>query len=442
MLKKYKDLFLPSALLSISLVFFINYLTSDSPKPKTEKATPSPPQVTQTIGPKEELFPHTIKRNKALYTHLTELGVSSIDVIDMVNATKPVKDLSRLTPGTRFKIIKNESNELTEALFSFSAIEKLKVKKTDGDWKAEVIKEPITVQEVSFKGEVTTSLWESAIDSNMDPYLITALAEVFGWVVDFNREVRVGDKWRITAEAKMAKGKRVGWGSISAAEYINSGQSHQAILFTHEGEEIGYYNLKGDSLRKMFLKSPLRFGRVTSRFNKRRFHPKLKRIRPHNGVDYGAPIGTPVRSVADGRVTFAKHSGGGGKVLKIRHSSKYKTAYKHLSRYAKGIKKGTKVRQGQVVAYVGNTGLSTGPHLHYEFFVNNRFVDPLKQKFPSAKPLAKKYQEAFAQQAEQKLAGLPKWAVENLILLSGEKTSEGSLKESPQIDLPLKTESL
>lgn len=360
----------------------------------------------------EEEFPYSIGRNVPLYTSLKDLNINSTDIVEMVKATKPVKDLSKLLPGTRFQVIKDENDKLLEAQFRFSAVEKLVVKKDLNNWVATIITETVDVKPISFVGHVRSTLWESALEAKMDPYLIVAMSEIFGWEVDFNREVQVGDSWRISAEQKFVKGQHVGWGSVLAAEYINQGVKHTAALFRLENEDVGYYNLEGESLRRMFLKSPLRFGRVTSRFNRRRFHPKLKVVRPHYGVDYGAPIGTPVRSVADGVVTFAQYSGGGGKVLKIRHNSTYQTAYKHLNGYAKGVRQGARVKQGQVIAYVGNTGLSTGPHLHYEFYVNGSYVDPMRQKFPSAEPVPVDQMSQFLKQAKTLVASLPEWQPE------------------------------
>jgi len=413
-----------AALVVGSLIFFFFY-NSSKPEPEDLQASVPSPVVAAKLKKVlsiEEEFPHVIKRNIPLYSYLSELGVSPIDIIEMVKASKPKKDLSRLTPGTRFQVVQTQDKTLKEIQVRFSAVEKLDVKKIENKWTAVIIKELVDIQPVSFVGKVENSLWESALDAKMDPYLIVAMSEIFGWEVDFSREVRLGDKWRITAERKLVKGVHVGWGSVLAAEYINSGESHKAVLFRHDGEDVGYYTPQGDSLRKMFLKSPLRFGRVTSRFNKRRFHPKLKRIRPHNGVDYGAPIGTPVRAVADGKVTFSRYNGGGGNTLKLRHNSKYKTAYKHLSRFGKGIRPGVRVKQGQVVAYVGNTGLSTGPHLHYEFFINNRFVDPLKQSFPSADPVAPNLKAEFLKQSKKMVARLPSWTQKNFVLQASQKT--------------------
>ena len=415
-----KSLIILFALVATCAILFFKYLSFDvSPDEvgaaSVASALPNGELASQLkkVLSIEEQYPHMISRNVPLYTYLRDLNVPSIDIIEMVKAAKPVKNLSNLMPGTRFQIVKDIKDNLIEAEFRFSAVEKLVVKKQidikESEWHASIIKEMVDIRTISFVGHVDSTLWESALKAKMDPYLIVAMAEIFGWEVDFNREVQVGDSWRITAEQKFVKDQAVGWGSVLAAEYINVGKTYSAVLFRMGDEDMGYYNLDGENLRRMFLKSPLRFGRVTSRFNRRRFHPKLRVVRPHNGVDYGAPIGTPVRSVANGAVTFAQSSGGGGRVLKIRHNSTYQTAYKHLNGYAKGIRSGASVKQGQIVAYTGNTGLSTGPHLHYEFYVNGRFVDPMRQKFPSAEPIAAEHRALFLKQAEGLVATLPMW---------------------------------
>lgn len=410
-----KRLIIPLILAAISFAVVIGI---ESRQDKKNPAADIKPEISKVKVAKkkpkpipiEERFPHIISRNVALYTYLREQQIPSLDIVEMANASKSVRNLSRVQAGTRFRFIQNDDQTLKEIEFRFSPLERMLVKKNESSiWEAKLIEEKVDIHTVTFAGEVQATLWESALNAKMDPTLIIELAEIFGWEVDFAREVQVGDRWRIVVEQKKVKGVHMGWGSILAAEYENVGKSHRAVLFKLEDKIIGYYTPEGESLRKMFLKSPLKFARVTSRFNRRRFHPKLKVVRPHNGVDYGAPIGTPVLSVADGTVIFSQFSGGGGNVLKIRHNSTYQTAYKHLHRFARGVRRGAKVKQGQVVAYVGNTGLSTGPHLHYEFFVNGRYVDPLRQKFPSADPVASEHMDTFKLQSQIMLASLPKW---------------------------------
>lgn len=364
------------------------------------------------VIPLEEEFPHVIPPKSSLFLVLRELEVEPLVIHEVVEASKPVYNLSRMHPGIRFQL-KYDSlsgTQLTQIQFRLSALEKLTLKREHTGWRAEKTIEQVDIQIVHFSGNVNSSLWDSAVKAGMDPDLISELADIFGWEVDFSREVRVNDRWRLSVEQKKVKGQPVGWGAILAAEYINSGEVHQAALFRLDKEDRGYFTPTGQSLRKVFLKSPIRYGRITSGFKRRRFHPVLQIYRAHRGVDYGAPIGTPVRSVGDGTVIFAARSGGGGNVIKVRHNATYQTAYKHLNGYARGVHNGARVKQGQVIGYVGNTGMSTGPHLHFEFYQSGNYIDPLGKRFPSAEPVPSEHLTFFKSSAEQLLKTLPEWS--------------------------------
>lgn len=359
----------------------------------------------------EELFPYTIPPRSTLNSALRELDLSSLTIHQIVEAAKPVSNLGRLNAGVRFQLYYSAGpqEELIGIQFRFSPTERLVVQNLNGEWKAEKITEEVETKVVTFVGTVTSSLWESAAQAKMDPNLISDLAEVFAWQVDFSREVRVNDRWRISVEQKFVQGEPVGWGSILAAEYENAGQKYAAILFQINEKERGYFAPDGTSLRRMFLKSPIRYGRISSRFTTKRFHPILQYNRPHLGVDYAAPIGTPIRAVGEGTIAEAGFRGGAGNMIKIRHNSTYATAYKHLSGFAKGVRSGSRVQQGQIIGYVGNTGLSTGPHLHFEFFQNGKYVDPLGRKFPSAEPVPTEMMTQFQTELASLMASLPAW---------------------------------
>jgi murein DD-endopeptidase MepM/ murein hydrolase activator NlpD len=399
--------FVGSAFVAIGIFSFI--YTYKFPQLSTEVQTQG--AVELPMIHLEEAYPYAIAPRTTLFSALREIDVPSAIIQKIVDAAKPIQDLAKLKPGIRFQLFyANENNsDLVGIQFRFSAIEFIDIRRVNETWTAEKMTEKVDLKIVTFSGIVRSSLWESALKAKMDPNLISELADIFGWEVDFSREVRLNDRWRLTVEQKMVKGEPIGWGAILAAEYENEGNSYQAVLFRQNGEEMGYFTPEGKSLRKMFLKSPIRYGRITSGFATKRFHPILLTNRAHLGVDYGAPIGTPIRAVGDGVVTFADWSGGGGRVLKIRHNSTYQTAYKHLNGFAKGVHPGAKVQQGQVIAYVGNTGLSTGPHLHFEFYQGGRFVDPLGKKFPSADPVPADYLAQFKAEAADKLNLLPVW---------------------------------
>ncbi|MCC6277869.1 MAG: peptidoglycan DD-metalloendopeptidase family protein [Oligoflexia bacterium] len=342
-------------------------------------------------------FPFQVKKNSTLFDTLLQLGFTGQDVHQLVQASKPHQNLNRILPTTRFALVDQNQDGKPEGLkFRFSAIDYLELTRTStGAWVATPIQEKVETRMITFQGSVKSSLWESALEAQMDPALIVELTEIFAWQVDFNREVRQNDTWRLSVEQQVVKGHPAGWGRILAAEYMNDGRQYVGILFRHNGKDYGYFAPDGSSLRRMFLKSPMRFGRVSSRFSRNRFHPILKVGRPHLGVDYAAPVGTPIRTVGDGVVSFAGWSGGGGRVLKIRHNTTYETAYKHMSGFGPGIRVGARVSQGQIVGYVGSSGLSTGPHLHFEFYRNGSFVDPMSQKFPSSDPVPKELLPVF-----------------------------------------------
>jgi murein DD-endopeptidase MepM/ murein hydrolase activator NlpD len=242
------------------------------------------------------------------------------------------------------------------------------------------------------KGQLSSSL-EEAIERSGAPVLLAyAMADVLQWDLDFNRDLRVGDRFEILFEEVWVDGAYQAVGGIVALSYDNRGRTFEAYRF---GEDGGYYDGDGRPLKKMFLRSPLRFSRITSRFSHRRFHPVLKTYRPHWGVDYGAPVGTPVHATANGTVSFAGWDGGGGKTVKIRHPGGILTAYLHLSRFAAGIRPGSLIRQGEVVGYVGATGLATGPHLDYRVNRDGRWIDPLSLGSVPARPLEAAEMAAF-----------------------------------------------
>ena len=199
----------------------------------------------------------------------------------------------------------------------------------------------------------------------------------------------------MVADRQTVDGEFYGWGTVFATRFINDGRTLDAVVYPDDSGRLGYYDLEGQPLRKQFLRSPLKFSRVTSRFSMSRFHPVLRRRMPHYGVDYGAPTGTPVHVTADGTVTLAARNGGGGNMVTVRHTNGYVTNYLHLSRYGKGIRRGTRVSQGQVIGYVGSTGLSTGPHLDYRVTLNGKWINPLAISSPAVKPLSEDRLQRF-----------------------------------------------
>ncbi|MDR1889794.1 MAG: peptidoglycan DD-metalloendopeptidase family protein [Zoogloeaceae bacterium] len=257
-------------------------------------------------------------------------------------------------------------------------------------------------QQVLKSGEIRYSLFGATDSAGIPDAIAVQMAEIFSGEIDFHRDLRQGDRFTLVYEMQYYAGRAARTGRILSAEFTNNGKTHQAFLYTQDDGRQSYYDAEGKSLKKAFLRSPLEFSRVTSGFALR-FHPILKTWRAHKGVDYGAPTGTSVRATGDGVVQFVGKQGGYGNLVVLTHAGNYQTAYAHLSRFAAGLKKGDRVRQGDTIAYVGQTGWATGPHLHYEFRIKGAQVNPLSLNLPTAPPLDKRQQALFRDKAQEQL---------------------------------------
>lgn len=248
-------------------------------------------------------------------------------------------------------------------------------------------KKPMITQVKTAGGEITSSLWNAMTDQALSPNLAMDLSNIFQWSVDFFG-IQKGDKFKVVYEENFVSGKSIGIGRIFAAQFVHAKEDFYAFRFTQNNED-SYFDDKGKSLKTAFLKAPLKFSRVSSVFSNSRFHPVLKIRRPHHGVDYAAQTGTPVMSIGDGTVIAkAYQRAGGGNYIKIKHNATYTTSYMHLSKFGDGIANGVRVHQGQVIGYVGSTGLASGPHLDFRVFLNGTPIDPLKMKSPPTEPIA------------------------------------------------------
>ncbi|UJP06018.1 MAG: M23 family metallopeptidase [Nitrosomonas sp.] len=256
-------------------------------------------------------------------------------------------------------------------------------------------------------GTINRSLFAATDNAGIPNGIATQLAQILASEIDFHRDLRQGDHFTVVYETfSSSNGRRAKTGRVLAVEFINRGKSHQAIYFKSSNGTEGYYTPEGESLRKAFLLSPLDFTRVTSGFTNARFHPILKEWRAHRGIDYAAPTGTPVKATANGIVQFSGSQKGYGNLIILKHNGKYETAYGHLSRFATGLSKGKRVNQGDIIGYVGATGMATGPHLHYELRVDSIQRDPAKVILPTAPPIAKRDLNNFQKETQQFVARL------------------------------------
>ncbi len=336
-------------------------------------------------------FRGKVKKNQTLTDLLLPFGVSYKEIHELSLASKGKFDLRKINYGKDYIIYTREDSIPKVDYFVY---QEDPVNYTVFELKDSIniyarAKE-VTVRENKFAGIIEYSLYETLSESNVDIQLALKLSEVFAWQIDFFA-LQKGDFFKVVYEEEFVDDKFYRIGRISAA-YFNHKNSDYYGFYFRQDEKDDYFDEENNSLYKDFLKAPLKFSRISSRYSRSRFHPILKRHRPHLGIDYAAPTGTPVQSVGDGVVVDKKYqSGGAGRYLKIKHNGTYSSGYMHLSSYAKGINVGTKVRQGQIIGYVGSSGLSTGPHLDFRFWKNGSPVNYLNIEFPSSHPVKEEY---------------------------------------------------
>lgn len=366
------------------------------------------PQSLQPIslGDASFLREERIQRGDTVGSILSRLGILETEAQDFIRTNPGTRVMhQQLAPGKVVVALTSESGDLLRLYFPLNGKDTaLVIERSDGKLIAEEKALRFETQTIMKSAEVRNSLFGATDAAGIPDGIATQMAEIFGSDIDFHRDLRRGDRFTVVYEMQYLSGQPARSGRILAAEFINNGHSYRAIHFEQNGRN-GYYTADGKSLRKAFLRSPLEFSRVTSGFAMR-FHPILQQWRAHKGVDYGAPTGTKVRATGDGIVDFAGRQGGYGNLLVIKHSGNYSTAYGHLQGFAPGIRKGARVSQGDTIAYVGQTGWATGPHLHYEFRINNQQVNPLALNLPTSVPLEAAELASFKAQAAPLVARL------------------------------------
>jgi len=362
----------------------------------------------------------TVKKGDTLSAIFKHLSLSASTLHHIIHSSKEAKRLTRIKPGQQFTILLN--NQKFESLsFHINQIDTLIVKKTDNTFSSRIESKDIQIRQQFASATIDNSLFLAGSKAGLSVSTIMELAQIFGWDIDFALDVRKGDSFTILYEEKFVNDKKIANGNILSAEFINKGKVYQAIRFTDSSGHTDYYSEKGLSMRKAFLRTPVEFSRISSRFSYKRKHPVLNKTRAHKGVDYAASRGTPIKAVGDGKVIFKGKKGGYGRVIILQHGSKYSTLYAHMNSYNKKIRNGTRVKQGQTIGYVGSSGMATGPHLHYEFRVNGVHRNPLTVKLPSAAPIARKYRQNFLATAETLISQLKLRKQETIALRSVKK---------------------
>ena len=306
--------------------------------------------------------------------------------------------LTNLKTGPRLKILLTD-RQLVELEYEKSLNSALHVKATDNGWQFNTVTRSFEVIERKVTGVIASSLFDSGLKAGLSGSLLRKLMSIFEWQIDFNTDIRSGDRFAIIYEEKFLEGKKIGTGPVLAATFILSGNPQHAIRHSDSAGIVRYFSPDGISIEGKFLRSPVRNSRITSSYSLRRYHPILKTWRPHRGLDFLSRKGDSVLSTADGKVVFVGRKGDYGKTVILKHGGKYQTLYAHLSKYGKAVRKGRWVQQGQIIGYVGNTGLSTSPHLHYELWRNGKRTNPLKLKLPRAASVDQNEKTEFLRKA-------------------------------------------
>lgn len=351
--------------------------------------------VLEDLTPKSEpqlaaiTINYKIQKGDTLAAIFHREGLSAKDVYEVTQLTNAKKYLIHLIPDEKLKIIKNENGQLLSLERQIDRISTLVVSRDKNQYHEKIEKKVVYTQTQFAEGVIKTNFWNAAADAKLTPIQIMELATIFGWDIDFSLDLRAGDNFSLLYEQKYADKQFLGNGHILAAEFINQGERYTAVRY----EDGHYYSETGQSLRKAFLRSPVDFRYISSNFNPKRRHPVTGSIKAHRGVDYVAPIGTPIKAAGDGRVIQSSYNKYNGNYVFIRHNNRYTTKYLHLTK--RHVKKGQIIKQGQTIGTLGKTGRVTGAHLHYEFIVNGVHRNPRKISLPTASPIAKKQKAKF-----------------------------------------------
>ena len=335
-----------------------------------------------------------VEKNNTLIELLDEAGLSNKYIRALIKA-KGSEKLANLKTGDKLEVEINRDQIPKNIFLSSDGLNGINASFNNGLFSIYKVSRQPDVLERFASVEIEDSLYQSALEADIPDSVIMDLVYIFGWDIDFIFDIRPGDSFDLLYEEYFLKGNKVKNGDIKAARFKRGKKVYTAVRYFLENDQKEFFSIRGKNVEKAFLRSPVEFSYISSKYNLKRKHPILNKIKAHTGVDYAAPTGTPVRTTGDGTISFRGNNGGYGKLIEIKHSEDYSTRYAHLSRYKKDLKLGDKVSQGEIIGYVGRTGRATGPHLHYEFRVNGMHTNPLTVKLPAAKPINEKEKDSF-----------------------------------------------
>jgi murein DD-endopeptidase MepM/ murein hydrolase activator NlpD len=377
-----------------------------APRVETAISEPAAPekQALTTLEPSANWHSVTVKSGDSLASIFSKLDISPQVLHNLLKQGGATHNLKNIYPGQTLNLLTDGDNGLVKLIYPIDRLNTLEISHNDNEYQISTTHLTPERRKVNASATINSSLFLAAQDAGLSDNITMELAAIFGWDIDFALDIRKGDQFTVLYEQLYLDGELIENGNILAAEFINQGKRYQAVRYTDAGGRTDYYSLDGKSMRKTFLRTPVEFSRISSRFSNGRKHPILNTIRAHKGVDYAAARGTAIKSTANGKVVFKGKKGGYGNTIIIQHGSRYSTLYAHMSKYRGGLNKGSRVKQGQTIGYVGSSGLATGPHLHYELRVDGTHRDPLRVKLPGADPLNKKYMTDFSSKAESLMA--------------------------------------
>ena len=354
------------------------------------------PEIEVVREPQYEITNYTVEDGDVFALVMEKLGFDYSETMDILDSASSTYDFTKIKVGRPFRLFKNKSGEVVRLEYEKDSEEIIMVEFKDSDYLSSIVPIEYDIETEVASGIVSSSLWFAGLDAGMSEDLIVEFADIFAWTVDFSIQTRTGDTFKLLYEKRYRDGEYVGIGQVLVGEFVNDGKSYKGYLFENEEGRPAYYSETYESLQKQFLKAPLEFRRITSGYTYARFDPINSNLGPHRAIDYAAPIGTPVMAVGDGTIEFAGWSSiGYGNFISVHHNDTYTTQYAHLSAFAKGIRKGVKVVQGQVIGYVGSTGHSTGAHLHYQIKKNGSLLNPLEMELPPTEPVPEERRVEF-----------------------------------------------
>ena len=359
-----------------------------------------------------------VRRDDTLDSLLSRLNIRNSDAISFLRYDASARGLaSNLRPGSSVHAQTTMDGDLLKLQYKTSALSILHIERAAEGYKAYSAEPALQTSSIHKSALIRSSLFEATDNAGIPDQIAIQVAEIFSSDIDFYRDLRREDRFSVIYEAAYNDGELAKVGQVLAAEFVNQGKTYRAVLHRDASGKSGYYTPDGKSLHKSFLRSPLEFTRISSHFSLGRFHPILQKLRAHKGVDYAAPTGTRIKAAADGIVDFVGKKGGYGNVIILKHANGVSTLYGHLSRFSAGMRRGMKISQGEIIGFVGMSGMATGPHLHYEFLVNGVHRDPLKVALPMAMPLPEQYKAEFLANSRALVAQLDLLSVRHLAVL-------------------------